>query len=173
MFVRWTNVFFVIKDKGIIFQGKKRGKEGERMRRMEKIIAMIVACSVMIVSVPMASLAEGRNSKEGKGEPHVRAIVDAMADLGIKDGAVTMDCWVKGHYNRATKAKVIVELQVKGEDSWIAYGTWTDTRDDYMAWVYEEKEVKEGKTYRVKMTVIIWEGMEREERILFTDEMTG
>ncbi len=141
------------------------------MGRMEKIIAMIVACSVMIVSVPMASLAEGRSGKEGKGESHVRYIVDAMADLGIKDGMATMDCWVKGHYNRATKAKVVVELQVKSENSWIAYETWTDTKDDYMAWVCEEKEVKEGKIYRVKVTVIVWEGMKMEEQILFTDEM--
>lgn len=96
-----------------------------------------------------------------------------MADLDIANNVATVDCWVKGRYGDATKAKVIAELQVKSGNNWVPTAIWTDTQDYYKASVKETKSVTTGNTYRVKATVTVWEGSQSEELIFFTDERTA
>lgn len=146
-------------------------------RGIRKIIAVMLIACLTFVCGPIASMAETVVTSDEKGfgdiQPRLTYIVEAEADMIMNGTSVTVDCWVNGHVNSATKAKVIAELQVKSGSNWIAYGTWTDTQNDYEAYVYETKDVKKGNTYRVKATVTVWEGSASEELILFTDEKTA
>jgi hypothetical protein len=100
--------------------------------------------------------------------------VDAQTDLMMSNGTATVDCWVKGSISSATKAKAIVELQVKNSSTnWIPVAIWTDTKDAFKASVYESKVVTKGNTYRVKATYTVWEGSQSESIVVFTDEVTA
>ena len=62
---------------------------------------------------------------------------------------------------------------MKSGNSWIAYGTWTSTQNDYEAYVYKTKAVTEGHTYRIKATYTVWEGTQSESVVSYTDEVTA
>lgn len=146
-------------------------------KKVKTVITAVVLGS-FIVCVPTVALAETEVYQKDFKEisivsPRLRYIVESMCDLSITGNIATVDCWVNGQYEEATKAKVIAELQVKSGSNWIAYGTWTDIQNSYEASVYETKSVKSGNTYRVKATVTVWEGSQSEQLILFTDEMTA
>ncbi|MBR5318759.1 MAG: hypothetical protein IKU46_04095 [Peptococcaceae bacterium] len=138
--------------------------------KVKKVVSVLLCCTVLMF-MPITALATDVKDQVTEIQPRLTYIVDAEAGLSINNGIATVDCWVKGHYNDATKAKVIAELQVKGNNGWIAYGTWVDTQNDYEAAVYETKGVTKGNTYRVKATVTVWEGNASEELFLFTDEV--
>ena len=133
---------------------------------------MVILMSIMVV--PTNALAEQSTFQESSMiMPRLTYIELAEADLTIKNGVATVDCWVNGDMFTATKAKVIAELQLKSGSNWIAYGTWTDTQNDYEASVYESKSVKAGQTYRVKATYTVWEGSQSETIVVFSDEVTA
>ena len=141
-----------------------------------KFITAILVTGFMLF--PMTVMAEETIVNDSQGQvqviqPRLTYIAEAMNDFSIANGTATVDCWVNGTIGKATKAKVIAELQVKSGNNWIAYGTWTDTQNDYEAAVYETKEVKSGNTYRVKATYTVWEGSASEELIIFSDEKTA
>ena len=141
---------------------------------MRKIAAAILLSSVVLTLVPMASMAENITSQQDNQiTPRWSCIVEAESDFIIDGNTATVDCWVKGNYGSATKAKVIAELQVKSGNNWIPVAIWTDTQNGYEASVYEEKAVTTGHTYRVKGTFTVWEGSQSEEVILFTNERTA
>jgi len=126
--------------------------------------------------LPMAAFASDTSvvdSQENSIMPCMTYIEDWQNGLSISNGVATVDCWVKGDYLNATKAKVIAELQLKSGSSWMAYGTWTSTQNDYEAYVYKTKSVTAGHTYRVKATYTVWEGSESETIVIFGDEMTA
>ncbi len=82
----------------------------------------------------------------------MKYIVDALCvRLQLMDGVATVDCWVKGDYLDATKAKVIAELQVKSGSGWLPVGLWTDTQNDYMAWVYRKSISNRGSDLSSKI----------------------
>ena len=137
------------------------------MLEKTKKIAIAFICMMLLVIYPNVALADNDVM------PRLTYIASAETDLVIENGVATVDCWVKGQYGDATKAKVIAELQLKSGSSWIAYGTWTDTQNDYEAAVYETKSVKTGQTYRVKATFTVWEGSQSESIVVFTDEVTA
>jgi len=144
------------------------------MKKMpEKMIAVMLLICMFFLSAPLASIADTKDKEQHLGA-RLSYIVDAEGTLSINNEVATVDCWVAGHVNDATKAKIIVELQLEsGTDNWIAYATWVDTRNDYEAYVYETKSVKTGQNYRVKVTATVWEGSQSETVTFFTDEMTA
>lgn len=137
-----------------------------------KLISILLIC-LMLSLTPAMAMANSVNDSENEIMPRLTYIVDAMTALDISNGTATVDCWVKGNYGEATKAKVIAELQLKSGSSWMAYGTWTDTQNDYEAYVYKTKSVKSGQTYRVKATYTVWEGSQSETIVVYTDEVTA
>lgn len=147
-------------------------------KKMKRILAISCLSSFAITSVPVIALAEDSiipqtTLQEEEIAPYLTYIVDSMCDLEINQNTATVDCWVKGHYLDATKAKVIAELQVKSNSGWLPVGLWTDTQNDYMAWVTETKSVTKGQVYRVKSTVTVWEGSQSETLTIYTDEVTA
>lgn len=147
-------------------------------QKMKRILAISCLSSFAITSVPMMALEETTVPMTTIVEdeaiaPRLKYIVNAHSILKISDGIATVDCMVKGDYYNATKAKVIAELQLKSGSTWLPVGLWTDTQDDYMAWVTETKSVTEGEVYRVKATVTVWEGDQSETKTIFTEERTA
>ena len=146
-------------------------------KSLKRKIIIALICSIMTLLTPMAALATNSTEFQQQREAEIMSrwtcIVDTMTDLKISGGVATVDCWVKGDVSTATKAKVIAELQVKSGNSWIAYGTWTNTQNDFDAYVYQTKSVKAGNTYRVKATYTVWEGSQSEQTIVFTNEVTA
>ena len=148
------------------------------MNALKKFIVAVLLCCVVFTGIPVTALAETDKNTKLNTEvsfisPRLTYIDDAQAAIEIENGIATVDCWVKGDIFNATKAKVIAELQLKSGSSWMAYGTWTNTQNDYEAYVYETKSVKAGQTYRVTATVTVWEGSQSESLVLYTDEMTA
>ncbi len=145
--------------------------------RFHKTVVLVLVSIAVLILVPATSMAsvttDSANQQENGIAPHWTCIVETMTDLEIDGTVATVDCWVNGDISEATKAKVIAELQVKSGSNWIAYATWTDTQNDYEAYVYETKDVKKGNTYRVKATYTVWEGSVSEELVVFTDEVTA
>ena len=143
----------------------------------KKTVATVLICCMMLGTTPLTVMAEMPVLEDYRDvsmvAPRLTYIVDAETDLTIRNGIATVDCWVNGNVLDATKAKVIAELQLKSGNSWMAYGTWTDTQNDYEAHVYQTKSVKSGQTYRVKATYTVWEGSQSETIVVFTDEITA
>lgn len=135
--------------------------------KTRKFVVIALLCALLCNLTIVPSIAETQIN------PRLTYISQAEADLGINGSVATVDCWVLGNVDNATKAKVIAELQLKSGSSWIAYGTWTDTQNDYEAAVYKTKSVKAGQTYRVKATFTVWEGSQSESIVVFTDEVTA
>ena len=133
-------------------------------KQMKMLSAVLLLVMMVLLAMPAAAMAEDGIA------PHFTYIVDAEATMSISGTSATVDAWVKGNVNYATKAKMIAELQVKNGNNWIPVGLWTDTQNDYMAQVYETKSVVKGHTYRVKATAMVWEGDQSESVIFFTEE---
>lgn len=149
---------------------------------MLKGTAKKIAITLLLVStallVPVTSMAAVSDIPDAQQTievmPRMTYIVSWKNGLNITGTTATVDCWVDGHVNTATKAKVIAELQVKsGENNWVPVAIWTDTQNDYEAAVYETKTVTEGNTYRVKATFTVWEGSQSETHISIGDERTA
>lgn len=86
------------------------------LKSMHKIMAMILLSSIVMMLIPMTSMAEvvsePVNIQQETGiSPRLAYIVEAMADLDIANNVATVDCWVKGRYGDATKAKVIADCK--------------------------------------------------------------
>lgn len=142
----------------------------------KKVLAITLLMVLMFVpTLAMAEVSTNdfANQQESEIMPLFTCIVDNMTDLGISGSTATVDCWVTGHVNTATKAKVIAELQVKSESGWLPVAIWTDTQDSYKASVYETKSVTNGHIYRVKATYTVWEGTASETCTSYTDEITA
>ena len=112
--------------------------------KVKKVVSVLLCCTVLMF-MPITALATDVKDQVTEIQPRLTYIVDAEAGLSINNGIATVDCWVKGHYNDATKAKVIAELQVKNGNSWIPVAIWTEDSDDYYARVYETHDVVTGK----------------------------
>ena len=145
---------------------------------LRQIIFLLVATCLFAFLMPMTAFAnnsatECSNYQQVLVNPRLTYIAETQTDLAIKNGVAKVDCWVKGDVLTATKTKVIAELQLKSGNSWMAYGTWTTTQNDYEAYVYKTKAVTEGNTYRVKATFTVWEGSQSETIIVFSDEVTA
>lgn len=146
----------------------------KRNKKLQKIVATILLCTVAMVSVPLVTLAETSDIYDDSQQSSARLtyISAAETDLSINGTVATVDCWVKGNTLNATKAKVIAELQVKNSPTnWIPVAIWTDTQNGYRASVYETKTINPDNTYRVKATYTVWEGSQSETITVFTDEV--
>lgn len=142
---------------------------------MKRKIAIVLICCLFFMMVPLTSMASSTVEIEDfNTEPEIAprwtCIVDTFTNLNISGNTALADCWVKGDVSTATKAKVIVELQVKNSaTNWIPVAIWTDTQNDFMAYVYETKEINPNNTYRIKATYTVWEGSQSETTTVFTD----
>lgn len=147
---------------------------------MLKGTAKKIAITLLLVStallVPVTSMAAVSAIPDAQQTievmPRMTYLVEWKNGLNITGTTATVDCWVNGHVDTATKAKVIAELQLKSGDNWLPVAIWTDTQNGYRAAVYETKTVTEGNTYRVKATYTVWEGSQSETHITIGDEMT-
>ena len=147
-------------------------------KRLRQITFTLIISSLFTLIAPITAFAnicsaENSCAPQMSVNPRLTYIAEAQTDLSVNSGTATVDCWVKGDVLTATKTKVIAELQLKSGNSWIAYGTWTETANAFKASVYETKSVKAGQTYRVKATYTVWEGSQSESIVVFTDEVTA
>ena len=146
------------------------------MKKIKKYVVAVLAVSFFML-MPAASMADvlivaKDDCKESNISPRMSYIVEAMCDLAIRGTTATVDCWVEGDYDEATKAKVIAELQVKNSSTnWIPVAIWTDTQNSYRASVYETKTINPDNIYRVKATCTVWEGSQSETITVFSDEL--
>ena len=139
--------------------------------KLKKLIASALLGSMIITSIPGVTFAEEITlQNETITAPRLAYISAAETDLKINGTTAIVDCWVKGHANDATKAKVIAELQVQSSaTNWIPVAIWTDTQDGYRASVYETKTINSANTYRVKATYTVWEGSQSETITVYSD----
>lgn len=136
---------------------------------LKKKLAMLLTCLVFLL-MPSISMASDNNDYDVM--PCLTYIVDAKTTLSISGNTATVDCWVNGDVLDATKAKAIVELQVKNSaTNWIPVAIWTDTQESFKASVYKTKTINPDNTYRVKATYTVWEGSQSETITSYTDEM--
>lgn len=133
-------------------------------RQVKMLSAMLVLVVLALLAVPAAAMAEDGIALQ------LNYIVGSEATMNISGTTATVDAWVKGDVNYATKAKMIAELQVKNGNDWIPVAIWTDTKDGFKGHVFETKSVVKGHTYRVKATGTIWEGSQSETVTFYTDE---
>ncbi len=133
-------------------------------RQVKMLSAVLVLVMLALLAMPAAAMAEDGIA------PHFTYIVDSEATMNISGTSATVDAWVCGDLVYATKAKIIVELQVKNGNDWIPVAIWTDTKDGLKAHVFETKSVVKGHTYRVKATGTIWEGSQSETVTFYTEE---
>ena len=142
-------------------------------KQLKNIVSAVLLGGMLLIMFPIASIAgvdvEGVSETQTPTvTPRFTYIVNAECDFYITGETATVDCWVKGDISRATKAKVIAELQVKNsETNWIPVAIWTDTQNDYEAYVYETKTINPSNTYRVKATYTVWEGSQSETHTIF------
>lgn len=136
------------------------------------IVLFTLFCLLLVVSPAMA-MAENVSEDEASNltiTPRWTYILAVDGGMGINGSTASVDCWVEGHYNRATKAKIIAELQVKSSaTNWIPVAIWTDTQNAYRAAIDETKTINPDNTYRVKITATVWEGSQSETTTLFVD----
>ena len=137
------------------------------MKRKGMMVIFLI--SMLSMFFPITAFAEN-NESEITIMPRWTYIASVDGNLATNGTEATVDCWVKGYYGRATKAKIITELQVKSSaTNWIPVAIWTDTQNDYEASVYETKTINPDNTYRVKITATVWEGSQSETTTLFVD----
>ena len=143
------------------------------MKKNRFIATLLMICCILLTVMPTMALAEtGYLSENSKATimPRWTYILAVEGGLDINGSTAAVDCWVEGHYTRATKTKIIAELQVKNsETNWIPVAIWTDTQNAYRAAVDETKTINPDNTYRVKITATVWEGSQSETTTLFVD----
>lgn len=144
---------------------------------MKKAAAAICVGAMAFTAVP-AFAAEVpvipvSSQQESGITPYWTCINDIFTDFSISNRTASIYADVTGTYGQATKAKVVVELQEKNGSSWSTIATWTDTQNDYRASVSTTKSVTKGKTYRIKVTVTVWEGSQSESHTTYSGEETA
>ena len=145
---------------------------------MKKILAISCLSSFAMTAVPMAAYAEATinpisGSVENSVMPRMQYIAAWDNTFSLSNQVAEVSCWVEGDYLSATKAKVIVELQVKSGSNWLPVAIWTDTQDSYRAEVNETKSVTKGQVYRAKATYMVWEGSKSESHVVYSGEKTA
>ena len=142
-------------------------------KQVNKFTVLLLLCCFFFSffsTVAMAEVVDLNESIEGTISPRWSYIAAVDGGLRIDGTTAIVECWVEGHYNRATKSKIIVELQVKNSaTNWIPVAIWTDTQNGYEAYVNETKAINPDNTYRVKITATVWEGSQSETTTLFVD----
>ncbi|MBQ5862674.1 MAG: hypothetical protein IIW67_03075, partial [Peptococcaceae bacterium] len=122
---------------------------------------------------PCQAVFAATDNVEYSVSPRMTYISDYAIVFGIPNGVADVEVEVNGHVLKATKAKVIAELQVKNGNSWIPVAIWTEEDNDYDARIRETHDVVKGHTYRVKGTFMVWEGSASETVYSFSDEITA
>lgn len=143
-------------------------------KKMKKTIASICMGAAMLTLTPAVSWAEAsiipvNDEQESAIAPYMMYIEDAQCKLTIKGTSATVECYVAGNANNATKAKVIAELQLKSGNNWIPVKIWTMTENAYRASVDENYTITIGNTYRVKATMTVWEGSLSETKTFYSE----
>ena len=146
-------------------------------KKFQKAVATVCMGAAVLTLTPAVSMAETaflsvNNQEENIITPYMMYIRGLESDLIISGTTATVDCYVKGTNGQATKAKVIVELQLKSGSSWLPVKTWTVTENGYEAEVYDSYTVKSGNTYRVKTTGTVWVGSQSETQYAYSAEKT-
>lgn len=144
-------------------------------KKFQKAIATVCMGAAVLTLTPAVSMAETaslsvNNQEENVITPYMMYIRGLESDLIISGTTAFVDCFVKGTNGQATKAKVIVELQLKSGSNWLPVKTWTVTENGYEAEVYDSYTVKSGNTYRVKTTGTVWVGSQSETQYAYSAE---
>lgn len=143
-------------------------------KNVRTTIATICMGAAVLTLTPAVSWAETaviplNYQQESAIAPYMLYIDRAKCNLDISGSTATVDCAVYGNSNTATKAKVIAELQVKGDSGWIPVKIWTVTENDYKASVDETYTINANNTYRVKATMTVWEGSLSETQTFYNE----
>ncbi|MBO4948732.1 MAG: hypothetical protein J6C83_05255 [Peptococcaceae bacterium] len=135
--------------------------------------AVTIFCLLTMMIVPCQAVFASEANTEYAVSPRMIYISDYSVTFGIPNCVADVDVEVNGDVLKATKSKVIAELQVKNGSSWIPVAIWTAEDDDYDARVHETHDVVKGHTYRVKGTFMVWEGSAYETEYDYSDEITA
>jgi hypothetical protein len=132
-----------------------------------------IICLLSLLIVPCQSVFASETDVVYSVTPRMTYISDYSITFGIPNCVADVDVQVNGNVLRATKSKVIAELQVENGNSWIPVAIWTEEDNDYDARIRETHDVVKGHTYRVKGTFMVWEGSASETVYSFSDEITA
>lgn len=142
-------------------------------KQVNKFTVLLLLCCFFFSffsTTAMAGVVDLNESIENSISPRWSYIAAVDGGLSVNGTTAIVECWVEGHYTKATKSKIIVELQVKNSaTNWIPVAIWTDTQNAYRASVSETKTINSDNTYRVKITATVWEGSQSETTTLFVD----
>ena len=140
-------------------------------KKMSKMVVLF--CLMVMLLVPCQAVFASDSTIEYPLVPMMTYIDDYTITFGISNNEADVEVEVDGDVIKATRAKVIAELQVKSGSNWIPVAIWTDDQNDYTARVHETHDVVDGHTYRVKGTFMVWEGSASETEISYSDEITA
>ncbi|MBR5318741.1 MAG: hypothetical protein IKU46_04005 [Peptococcaceae bacterium] len=145
--------------------------------QMKKAVATVCMGAAVLTLTPAVSMAETavepfNYQSQNTASPYMLYIQKATSVLTVSGTTATVDCSTMGSLGKASKAKIVAELQYKNGSSWTTVKTWTDTQNSYRASVYEDYSVTKGKTYRVKATATVWEGSQSETQYVYSSEKT-
>ena len=146
-------------------------------KKFQKAVVTVCMGAAVLTLTPAVSMAETaslpvNNQQENIIAPYMLYVKDIVSSLSISGTNATVDCSVLGRDGVATKAKVIVELQLKSGSSWLPVKIWTVTENGCEAYVYDSYTVKSGNTYRVKTTGTVWVGSQSETQYAYSTEKT-
>ena len=142
-------------------------------QKMKKTSATMCMGAAVLTLTPAVSWAETAvnplSNQQESIAPRMMYIDRASCDLSISGSTASVECYVNGNPNYATKAKIIAELQVQSGSGWLPVKIWTVTENDYEATVDESYTINTSSTYRLKATVTVWEGSQSETKTLYSE----
>ena len=140
---------------------------------MKKAAAAICVGAMAFTAVPALAAEVPVNYQQESGiTPYWTCINDVLVDFSISNCTASIYAAVTGTVSSATKAEILVELQEKSGSSWKTVASWTGS-GTYRASVSTTKSVTKGKTYRLKVTVQVWEGNQSEKFVDYSNEKTA
>ena len=147
-------------------------------KQIKKIIATLCMGAMALSITPTTVMAEtiitDGQVNIAEVSPRMQYIRDIVRLLAISGNTATVSASTEGYANEATKAKIIVELQVKsGSNNWIPVKIWTEENDNYYVQLNDTHTVTKGNTYRLKVTATVWVGSLSETQIVYGTEKTA
>ena len=141
---------------------------------MKKVAATICVGAMSFTAVPTAFAAEAPVNYQQESEitPYWTAITESVVDFYISNRTASIYAVVKGSATNATGAEIFVELQEKNGSSWSTVDNWSGS-GSYKASVSTTKAVTKGKTYRIKVTMQVWEGSKTDKLVDYSNEETA
>lgn len=134
----------------------------------KKRITALVCLLALLLTMPVKAYAFSADAGVERlaAAPRMTYIYDAKCTLNIQNGVASVNAFVMGYPDTATKCEITVELQQKSLLFWNPVETWSDSQAGRRAAINESVSVSAGKSYRTVTTVTVWSGTESESRTL-------